>query len=192
MIMTSLLNRCEFVFQVRFLIDQEAMGAYQVPIDARQQHHISQGEVQPLSKQVLQRRQLCGLHFPDLRVLSSGQSWNCPHRQHGQSCPDLQRRSVRAGALFALPLLFELLPPDLVVVVDFDGLPEPALQGEDGRRRLLLQTCRPFQVLFNSRGNVDFTESGPFAYLTGRLKTKTWNASYLLSNLNVYFKSVWL
>lgn len=120
-------------------INHTLQGPYQVLIDAWQQHHIRQSEVQSFSKHMLKRRQVGSLHFPDLRVLSGGWRWNWIHRQLGQSRPELEsvvdlRRLSRLGlgswvppafrglCLFILPLLLEFLSPDFVIIVDFDRL----------------------------------------------------------------------
>lgn len=154
-------------------------------MDAWQQHYISQSEVQSLGKHMLQRRQVCGLHFPDLRVLSGGRSRNWIHRQFGQSRPELQSiadlrwlsrfrlrvwdsSAFRGLILLVLSLLLEFLSPYFVIIVDFDGLGQPPLQAEDGERRLLIMIVRVFEVFFNSGGDANFTQSGPLAHLRDR------------------------
>ena len=59
----------------------------------------------------------------------------------------------------------EFLSPYFVIIVDFDRLRQPSLQGEDGERQLLILICGIFEVLFDSRGDANFTQSGPFAHL---------------------------
>lgn len=164
-------------------ITHKLQGPYQVSVDAWQQHHISQSEVQSLSEHVLQRWQVRGLHFPYLRAPSGGRKWNWIHRHLGQSRPELEPiRNLRwlsplglrvwvSSAfswlvLLILPLLFEFLSPYFVIIVDFDRFGQSALEGEDGGREL--QMLGVSEVFFYSRGDAYLTESGPLAYLRDR------------------------
>lgn len=131
---------------------------------------------------MLQWRQVRGFNFPDVGVLSGGRCWNWIHRELGQSRPelvlvtDLRRLSglrLSVSVPFALILFIpflrlEFLSPDLVVVVDFDRLRSPALQGEDGERQLLIWVSGIFEVFFYCGGDSDFTQSGPLAHLWTR------------------------
>lgn len=163
-------------------ITHKLQGPYQVLVDAWQQHHISQSEVQSLGKHVLQWRQVRGLHLPDLGALSGGRRWNWIHGQLCQSLPELELRRApqfRGGVwvcaalsrlgLFILSLLFQFLPPYFVIIVDLDGFGQPVLQGEDGSREL--QMLRVSQVFFDSRGDANLAESGPRAYLRVGMET---------------------
>jgi hypothetical protein len=70
-------------------------------IDARQQHHIRQGEVQSLGEHVLQRRQVGRPHFPDLAVLPGGGRKNrILHGEFGKSCPEFKALASLSGLFF--------------------------------------------------------------------------------------------
>lgn len=163
-------------------ITHKLQGPYQVLVDAWQQHHISQSEVQSLSKHPLQQRQVGGLHFPDLGALSGGRWWNWIHGQLGQSGPELELRqplrfrtrvwvcnALSRLSLSILPQLFQFLPPYFVVIVDLYRFGQPVLQCKDGSREL--QMLRVSQVFLDSRGDANLTESGPLAHLRVGMET---------------------